>query len=556
MDEFEGAVDSADVISWVRSVVGVQISSYLLACSEGELQEFAESRAELSPGRIAVVANLAELRVRIAADAPGVDEAQVAPLFLFAFSEGRTVARRLHDAAAATEAPEAVVADGPAQVADPVEETADEVVREIALDLYGAFLLPPEIPDVPGLGFNGAVVRGFFGHPARERLDDLLMQDAAVAKVFAGPGVSGFGPAGYVRTNAGSGGELHLNGLVRAALDRAWDHGLQPPVPTGFSAAAADELRSMLAILRKENKTATARVHLTGVLLPEECELELAEVRIRATTDSEYRQAPGGIRGKLSGTVGDGEPVVIDYSGDIALEIPYPYVFNTKPPKNDTDFSWLEQNNPGETIQQVLTRVRFALLLAVKREQARVQVVPAWQILRDPLAEAQSMTWWDNRSTGLTPIRLTREEADAWAHWYGRLKTPGIEKIDLGIRRVLRALSERRDPADVLVDAVIAWENLFGTKDGEPTFRITMCLATLLESDVAERGALRTELAKIYDLRSKIVHGSADLKVADVPVCHRALDVAVDAIKALVDQRPDILRLTDGGLRSVRLLLE
>lgn len=125
----------------------------------------------------------------------------------------------------------------------------------------------------------------------------------------------------------------------------------------------------------------------------------------------------------------------------------------------------------------------------------------------------------------------------------------------LAISRVVRATGERRDAVDVLIDSVIAWENLFGTKDGEPTLRVTASLALLLEPDPAKRRAFRTELGKIYELRSKAVHGTSLPKQAEMPLCFRALDVAILAIRALIKERPDILAESDGGARSLRLIL-
>ncbi len=107
-----------------------------------------------------------------------------------------------------------------------------------------------------------------------------------------------------------------------------------------------------------------------------------------------------------------------------------------------------------------------------------------------------------------------------------------------------------------IVDSVIAWENLFGTKEGEPTFRATTCLAKLLEQDGDARLELKTRLGKIYALRSKVVHGSGALKRSEYPVCYEALDVAIRAVKALVRERMEILSLPDGALRSAELLLK
>jgi hypothetical protein len=90
---------------------------------------------------------------------------------------------------------------------------------------------------------------------------------------------------------------------------------------------------------------------------------------------------------------------------------------------------------------------------------------------------------------------------------------------------------------------------------GEPTFRVTACLAKLLKDSLAERRALRKELVGIYNLRSAVVHGNRPLTEADFGKCDRALDVAIDAIRTLVDRRSDLLAEGDGGSRSTAVLL-
>lgn len=130
-----------------------------------------------------------------------------------------------------------------------------------------------------------------------------------------------------------------------------------------------------------------------------------------------------------------------------------------------------------------------------------------------------------------------------------------VAKIELALSRILRAIAERREPSDVLIDSVIAWENLFGTAEGEPTFRISTCLAVLLEDSFEARTELRKNLAGIYGLRSKVVHGNRNLRVDEYPKCQEALEIAIRAIRILTTTRTDILQLPDGAARSTALLL-
>lgn len=120
---------------------------------------------------------------------------------------------------------------------------------------------------------------------------------------------------------------------------------------------------------------------------------------------------------------------------------------------------------------------------------------------------------------------------------------------------MVRAAAERREPSDVLIDSVIAWENLFGTKEGEPTLRVTASLALLLESEPEARRKLRTKLASIYTLRSNVVHGNSALNRSQYPLCYEALDIAIRALRVLLSDRVDVLAQRDGALRSLYLIL-
>jgi Apea-like HEPN len=195
-------------------------------------------------------------------------------------------------------------------------------------------------------------------------------------------------------------------------------------------------------------------------------------------------------------------------------------------------------------------------MLAVEREP-RVQLVPTWRYFDEPLMQGSSLSWNDPRQgTGIMPTQLSDAEMTAWGEWYERLSNAHVDRIELALTRILRAIAERREPSDVLIDSVIAWENLFGSEEGEPTFRITTCLAILLEGSFQARKDLRKRLTDIYRLRSKVVHGNRNLKGSEYPKCQEALNIAIDAIRVLVTERTDILELPDGAARSIALLLQ
>jgi hypothetical protein len=270
----------------------------------------------------------------------------------------------------------------------------------------------------------------------------------------------------------------------------------------------------------------------------------------------ERAQAPESIKGQLNGTDADGNTVVINYDGDIVAETQHLYIIKVdNRPVGESPAGFPEELTAENPLEDVSVRLRLSLLLAVKR-QHRVQIVPTWRLYDDPLAQGRTMGWSDpKQAVNLMPTQLTEAEVAEWQRWFGLLATENANKLQLAISRVVRATGERRDPVDVLIDSVIAWENLFGSKEGEPTLRVTTSLALLLEDDYAKRRKLRSRLTKIYSLRSNAVHGTAIPVDKEMALCNEALDIAIQALQAILEKRTDLLDEPDSTARSLRLML-
>ena len=91
--------------------------------------------------------------------------------------------------------------------------------------------------------------------------------------------------------------------------------------------------------------------------------------------------------------------------------------------------------------------------------------------------------------------------------WFSILRETPLEKLRTPLQRLKYAIFERRNPEDAIVDAVIAWEGMF-SEAFETTFKVTGSIAKYL-SVPAERSAYLSRLKKLYELRSKLVHGSS-----------------------------------------------
>jgi len=143
------------------------------------------------------------------------------------------------------------------------------------------------------------------------------------------------------------------------------------------------------------------------------------------------------------------------------------------------------------------------------------------------------------------------EDLQEWARIVDRSHTP---TVDIAARRLVSATSNIMDRGNALIDAVMVWENLVGTSS-EVTFRVTAALAKMLESDATKRRALRKHLAKIYGIRSRIVHAVAVDTSAVDDACSDAVDVAVRALRVAYGKGREWLELTSEE-RADTILLE
>ena len=129
-------------------------------------------------------------------------------------------------------------------------------------------------------------------------------------------------------------------------------------------------------------------------------------------------------------------------------------------------------------------------------------------------------------------------------------------------RRIVTAIGARWTPEDVLVDSVVAWENLVGGAP-ETTFRTSTAMACLLEQDPNARLLMQHRLGVIYGARSDVVHGRLEKDVAEWKwrlaegtekvgldaVAEEALQTAMRGLKTDWLRQPD-LRQTGRAIKT------
>jgi hypothetical protein len=142
-------------------------------------------------------------------------------------------------------------------------------------------------------------------------------------------------------------------------------------------------------------------------------------------------------------------------------------------------------------------------------------------------------------------------EIEEWARVVDHAHMPSV---DISARRLVSAVTHRANQIDSLIDAIIVWENLLGTSR-KITARLSEGLAKLLEEDGTRQIALKKELADIYGVRSRLVHGAALDDSTVKKACSDAIDVAVRALRASYLKGSEWLSLSSQE-RSDTLLLE
>jgi len=213
------------------------------------------------------------------------------------------------------------------------------------------------------------------------------------------------------------------------------------------------------------------------------------------------------------------------------------------------------ESRESELLRHVALLLPLTLMLALPREDHFVVCEALWQTT---LLPAQPGIGLSGRRPG-TGSRVRKVdsiqpvERDAVATWAHRVEDHYDPSIFIAVRRALSAVRERVDPEDALIDAVIACESLFGHgAESEVTFRVTSAISLLLESEADRRPWFRSQLRKVYDSRSKVVHGGSVTPETLQEHKEIAISVAIRCLRALLEVHPHLI---GDATRGVRLIL-
>lgn len=393
--------------------------------------------------------------------------------------------------------------------------------------------------------------------PVNQQFQAAVQADTVLSTLFSGSDQSNGCRRNALRST-GYWGSVHLWSLADHLLTSAWYRAhlvARWPTMGDYFKATAKALGTLRAALSGQRTQVPMRIGLAGVLLSNDVDFfDIGWARIRRTDDRDtYLAQRIPFAGPLNYRNSSGETIFADFGGNLVLETAIDYMIAFESEDDETHV-WPDELSQPRSIGRSIETLRLALLLAGIENLP--MVIPVWQTVDDPLGGSDSFSSVDVTNTAkLRPTLLTGDHVRQWQEWVATVEQSRTPQIDIAVRRLLRAATERKESEDTLIDAVIVWENLFGAAQ-ETTLRITHSIAWLLGDGPAERGRIVQETKHIHNQRSKIVHGAAKVdKSKTPPAAERAIAIAVDLLRAMFLQRPELLQLSSSELRSKSVLL-
>jgi hypothetical protein len=323
------------------------------------------------------------------------------------------------------------------------------------------------------------------------------------------------------------------------------------PSPAQLATKIPIALEQLRSCVSGQPTVVTAVCSLTGVRLPDDAEISGTWGRIRPARPEDHPASLRDLVDKRTVTTTDaGDQIEISDAGDVIFETNVRVKVEVKDDK--TGWSSTGVDDFGDLID----RVRLALALAITRATKPVTFC-IWATTLFPMASLEPfLPLTDPQSmVGRTPTLLTIDEIASWEQWINIVMTADMSRLKVAITRTLRAMTERRDPNDKLIDAVIAWESLFGAAN-ESTLRVSASLARLLHSADEDREAARKGYGNIYQARSDIVHANeTNRTAAQIDEYGRAaIEASLKAITLLLTTHSSLLDLKS-STRSTRIIL-
>jgi Apea-like HEPN len=416
-------------------------------------------------------------------------------------------------------------------------DTGDEVLDALltlARDFYPSLLIPHFEQAPPGRStYSLAHSRLAFDHPSSKRFVRALTDSEPLRQIFPAGSIDELTTSKQLMARSGLGGGTQGGLLAILLLANAEPRAIAAGELTlqSYLDFVTEELGVARQLAAGEEVNVRAAVGLQGTALPKGFHFETPWGHLREPSTWEQRWAPLG--------------------ADLVFETLFPMSIEARDqgPGGEMAAPNSDFFNPQRRLIDTVDHLRLAFVLASSPE-APIALNATWRYIPDPF-QIPSFSWGlqPPRARGSRPIsKAELPEIERWMELVAERYDP---KLDLPTRRLLGALTDRPLGEDGLLDATIALESLFGTGQGEIRFRLAAAVAWLLGSTLEERTERQRLAGKLYDQRSRVVHGS-HLNPADAEVARgAAIRLTIESMRALISDRPELIADEERGRKLV-----
>ena len=159
-------------------------------------------------------------------------------------------------------------------------------------------------------------------------------------------------------------------------------------------------------------------------------------------------------------------------------------------------------------IHELIKNIRLSLVLTMANSEKLLYSFIEGDYLISSTGNLNSFVWRNsNIIRKTTDIKIDNKIANKIAIKYLTIIDNDLSSINIAINRLLSATCMRDSQDDMLIDAVMCWENIIGS-EYEVSFKVCASMAKLLANNEEQRKQIFEELKKIYKNRSKLIHGN------------------------------------------------
>ncbi|MGW4424931.1 hypothetical protein [Streptosporangium sp. NPDC004631] len=388
-----------------------------------------------------------------------------------------------------------------------------------------------------------------FDSAERPDFEQAILDDPSLKRLIDIQERNGLCVKARVKVNTGQSGPIFIQGLQNSILSATYIYArMKSGLDTeGFKAALKFTFATLRAAATGKLTKIPTWIGFLNIAVPKQLALPWGTVHpYEHPTSLEF--VPGDARPTRGGQDNATLGFVLETPCEYKIEIDYNY------PNEVDGIQWPASVKEAEdSLQRACAHTQLAFTLAIDRRPP-VACSKSWTLVADPLSMAVGFSWQMRTAAPIDFYVVEESEVGSLQYWASLIhSTPSI-KIEIALRRLISATTERRNPVDGFIDAVVAWENLFaGTSQGELSFRICGAMSKLLEVDSEKRLALHRELVSLYNSRSKVVHGSKELSIEEAATSRDyALSVLLRSLRTLYSDYPALLGDAD---RSKRIIL-